>query len=106
MNERSPRTVLVALNVPPALEERLIDWLLARDADAGFTLYTARGHGAHSGRLSIAEQVRGYQHRSEARMELPEAQLDDVVAELGSVFGGADVFYYVIPVLRSGHLRA
>lgn len=95
----------VTLNVAPTLEERIVDWLLDRDAASGFTSYAAHGHGARHAGLSLAEQVSGRQRRVEFRIELPEAALDEFLAELTASFGGFDLYYFVSPVLRSGHLR-
>ena len=101
----STSTAAVTINVPPAFEERVVDWLLARDDAVGFTSYTAHGHGARHGALSIAEQVSGRQRRVEFRVEVGAAALEAFVASLCEGFDGSDVYYFVIPVLRSGHLR-
>jgi hypothetical protein len=95
----------ITLNVAPSLEERVVDWLLDRDAAVGFTSYAAYGHGARHAALSLAEQVSGRQRRVEFRVELPEAALDEFLAELMARFGGFDLYYFVSPVVRSGHLR-
>jgi hypothetical protein len=100
----TPDSVVVALNAPPALEARLIDWLLERDPHLGFTSYAAHGHGSH-GPLSVAEQVSGRQKRVELRVELPADALPVFVAGLRAELGGADVYYVVTPVIASGHLR-
>lgn len=96
--------VVTTVNVPPAMEERIVDWLLARDAAVGFTSYTAHGHGARHDHLSVAEQVSGRQRRLEFRVELAAAALDDFLAELAAGFRGVDLYFFVSPVLRSGHL--
>lgn len=97
--------VAITVNVPPSFEERIVDWLLERDAASGFTSYAAHGHGARQQDLSLAEQVSGRQRRVEFRIELAAAALEDFVAALAASFVGADVYYFVVPVLRSGHLR-
>ena len=96
---------VVTLNLPPALEERIVDWLLEREDGLGFTSYTANGHGGSHEHLSVAEQVSGRQRRLEFRVEVPAESVDSFIAGLSAAFGGADVYYFVSPVIRSGHLR-
>ncbi len=105
MSTHSFGSLIVALNVAPALEERVVDWLLEREEDAGFTSYVANGHSSDHGHLSVAEQVSGRQRRLEFRIELPADSLDTFVGGLKAAFGGADVYFVVTPVIRSGHLR-
>lgn len=97
--------VAITVNVPPLYEERLVDWLLDRDAASGFTTYAAYGHGAHHDELSLSEQVSGRQRRVEFRVEIASSALDEFVAGLTASFPKADLYYFVTPVLRSGHLR-
>jgi hypothetical protein len=105
MNDDAATTVAVTLNVAPAAEERVIDWLLGRDEAVGFTSGMVFGHGADHADLSIAEQVTGRQRRVEIRLELARTKLETFVAELIAAFGGTDLYYFVTPVLRSGHLK-
>jgi hypothetical protein len=105
MTAANDERVAVTLNVLPALEERVADWLIDRDAASGFTTYPAFGHGARHHELTVAEQVSGRQKRLEVRVELPRAALDEFIAALTERFGGTDLHFYVVPVLRSGHLR-
>ena len=106
MTETAPSSVAVTLSFTPALEERVIDWLLTRDDVATFTAYAVDAHGAGHEALSVAEQVSGRQRRIEVRVELPAAALDGWLEALGNAFGAADVRYFVTPILRSGRLRA
>ena len=106
MTETREQTAAVTLNVPPAFEERLVDWLLERDGAQGFTSYAAFGHGARQDGLSVAEQVSGRQRRLEFRVELPRSDLDAFLAALTEAFAGHDLYYFVSLVERSGHLRA
>ena len=105
MSQKDLSSYLVTINVPPALEERVVDWLLERGDGLGFTSFVANGHGAGHEHLSVAEQVSGRQRRLEFRVEVPAGTLDAFVAALSATFGGADVFYVVVPVIRSAHLR-
>jgi hypothetical protein len=102
--ESKPESVLLAINISPALEERMIDWLLERDAGGGFTGYAAFGHGSHQDHLTLTEQVSGRQRRVEFRIELPDARIDALIASLRESFQGADIYFYVCPIFRSGHI--
>mgnify|MGYP003353351434 CR=1 FL=1 len=97
--------VAVTLNVLPAFEERVVDWLIDRDDATGFTAYAAFGHSARHGELSAAEQVSGRQKRVEFRVELAGSSVEDFLAALIARFRGVDLYYHVVPVVRSGHLR-
>jgi hypothetical protein len=105
MSEQGVSTVIVTINVAPVAEERLIDWLLGRDDAAGFTSYAAYGHGASHDDLTVAEQVTGRQRRVELRLEIASEQLETFLAGLLEGFAGTDLYYSVVPALRSGHLR-
>ena len=104
MVEAPAASVLITVNVPPAAEERFVDWLLSSDVVAGFTSVAAYGHGARHDHLSVAEQVRGRQRRIEFRMQLAADALDDFVAALEAGFRGVDLYFFATPVLRWGHL--
>ena len=105
MTETTQSEVAVILSLAPTLEERMIDWLLGREDIETFTGYTTYSHGAAGGDLSVAEQVSGRRRRVELRVELKSAAADDWLAALGDRFAGADISYFVAPILRSGRLR-
>src|SRR5512143_1233241 len=105
MSEHAAPTVTVTINVAPAAEERVVDWLLGREEATGFTSYAAFGHGASHDELSVAEQVTGRQRRVEIRLELPQPLVEPFLSALIAAFDGTDLYYFVTPVLRSGHLR-
>ena len=105
MSEHTTPTVAVTINVAPGAEERLIDWLLGRDDTTGFTSCAAFGHGGNHDDLSIAEQVTGRQRRVEIRLEIAATAIEPFLAALRATFDGTDLYYFVAPVLWSGHLR-
>ena len=106
MADAAPGVVAVTLNIAPALEERVIDWLLARGDVAVFTSVVVHAYGADSRTLSIAEQVSGRQRRVELSIELPAMAVEGWLDELAAVFVGMEVGYRVTPVLQSGRLSA
>ena len=96
--------VLLVLSVRLGLEEPVVDWLLAWRGDHGFSRVAVEEHSARHEELTAAEQVRGRQNRLQFQVRIPAAQLDDLIDSARREFGGADVGYWVLPLLRSGHL--
>ncbi len=54
---------LVTLNIPPSLEEMMVDSLLMFEEDHGFSSFPVSGHHHVNKGLSLAEQVTGRQKR-------------------------------------------
>jgi hypothetical protein len=93
--------MLVVLNVLPALEERIVDWLLARSG-GGFTSFPVAGLSTRHDNLTAAEQVAGYQRRRQFNVQIPASEVDRFLNELRNLLGAADVRYWVLPVTRCG----
>lgn len=94
-------STLLVINLPPALEEDLIDYLLSQDLVSGFTSYETMGHGSH-GPLSIAEQVSGRRKRLQFELLLDdEAAFELIVSGLGSNVG-TDIRFWEQPVRNIG----
>lgn len=98
--------VEITLSVPSRLEDRVIDWLLARADVPTLASSVVYLHGADSRGLSVAEQVSGRQRRVELSVELPASAAGDWLGDVAAAFGAADIGYRVTPVLQSGCLRA
>lgn len=96
--------VLLCLNLPPALELELIDWLLARPGIDGFTSMACHGHGRRHALHSVAERVAGKARRCRLEVKLAKDQCPPLLAALREEFGGSDIVYWVLPVLASGAL--
>lgn len=93
---------VLVLNIPPELEDEVVDYLLSLSTVRGFTSYPVRGHGEqHS--LSIAEQVAGRQKRIQFELILPEDCAPPILEGLNTQVGN-DIFYWQYPVIRSGHI--
>ena len=99
-----PKQVLVVITSPPSLESQLVDWLLEQDGGTGFSSVSAHGHSTHHNHLSIAEQVSGRQRRKQFQVQIEGEGLEHFIAALTAEFGGADLHYWVLPVLAGGHL--
>ena len=101
MNAGNPGEVLVVLNVLPALEERIVDWLLGR-GQKGFTSFPVSGLSASHDQLSPAEQVAGQQRRQQFSVQIAAAEIDDFLKDLESSLGAAESRFWVLPLTRSG----
>ena len=95
--------LLLRLNIPPGLEEDIVDLLLASKRISGYQSYPTRGHG-QVGAMSIAEQVAGRRNRVQFEIVLEAESVDGLLGELKAAFPLRDVIFWVIPVVRSGRL--
>ena len=94
---------LLRLNIPPGLEEDMVDLLLASGDIPGYQSYPTRGHG-QVGAMTIAEQVAGRRDRVQFEIVLDSKILGSTLQKLKEAFPIPDVIYWVIPVLQSGRL--
>jgi Protein of unknown function (DUF3240) len=104
MSAPLPEQVLVVITIPPSIESQLVDWLLSQNGGSGFSSATIHGHSTHHDHLSIAEQVSGRQRRVQFQVQIGANRLKDLLATLETDFAGADLHYWVVPVLAGGHL--
>lgn len=95
------RTMLV-LNLPPEIEEDLVDYLLSLESVAGFTSFRVHGHGEHS-LLSLAEQVTGRRARVRYELVLDPAHVPDLLAGLRANVG-RDIIHWQQPVTDFGRI--
>lgn len=100
----SGQEYLVTINVPPLLEEAIVDCLLSIEAADGFSSLAVNAHTSKHEALSIAEQVAGRQRQIRFQMYLPEQQLMVLLQQLKQSFSGAGIQYWVLPVLESGYI--
>lgn len=95
--------LLLRLNVPPSLEEDMVDLLLASADITGYQSYPIRGHGS-VGSMTIAEQVAGRRDRVQFEIVLDSGVLESTLQKLKEAFPVRDVIYWVLPVIQSGRL--
>lgn len=57
------------------------------------------------GTIRAAEQVSGRQQRYQFQVQMPARRTDDFLAGLREAFTGADIRYWIMPVLAGGSLR-
>jgi hypothetical protein len=96
----SPRVCLTLL-VPRALEDRVVDWLLAQDdSDIEFSVHAVAARGPLVHLAVNEERVQGYADRVELKLIIEREQLEPLLAEACSLLAGADGGYWVLPVER------
>lgn len=96
--------ILLVLSVRPALEELIVDWLLAIPGGRDFNRVQVEEHSAQHEHLTAAEQVAGRQSRLQFQLRLRAGELEALLASVQEQFGGADIHYWVLPLLASGHM--
>lgn len=94
---------LLRLNIPPDLEEDVVDLLLTTDDVPGFQSCPIRGHG-RVGAMTIAEQVEGRRNRVQFEVVLDSERLGPVLQKLKKALPVPDIIYWVLPILASGRL--
>ena len=105
MNETNFTEMLVVLNVPPSMEEPVVDWLLAREEGLGFTSFPVFGHSTRHDDLSAAEQVSGRQRRQQFQIQIRQDAVDTFLRDARSELGSAGTHFWVLPVLSGGQLK-
>jgi hypothetical protein len=93
---------LVTLNVPPSLEEVVVDCLLMLESEHGFSSFPVSAHDHRHEGLSLSEQVTGRQQKIRFQMYLPEQGLTGLLTQLRQNFSGSGIHYWVLPVLERG----
>ncbi|MDD5320872.1 MAG: DUF3240 family protein [Methylococcales bacterium] len=98
----SSKEYLVTLNIPPSLEEMMVDSLLMLEAEHGFSSFPVNAHHHVNKGLSLAEQVTGRQKRIRFQMYVPEQELPAFLEQLRQDFSGSGIQYWVLPVIEKG----
>jgi hypothetical protein len=106
MTESNYKESLLTLNVPPDLEEPIVDWLLAREDSTGFTSFPVYGHSTSHDGLSPAEQVSGRQRRQQFQIQIRADGVDVFIDDIRKSFGNAGIHFWVLPLTLGGHLRS
>lgn len=93
---------LITLNIPPSLEEMMVDSLLMLESEHGFSSFPVNAHHHDNKGLSLAEQVTGRQKRIRFQLYVPEHELSALLAQLRQDFTGSGIQYWVLPVIENG----
>jgi len=94
---------LVTLNVPPSIEEAIVDCLLTFETEGGFSSFPVSAHDHKNQNLSIAEQVAGRQDQIRFQMYIPEQALPILINKLKGEFSDSGIHYWVLPVIENGY---
>jgi hypothetical protein len=95
---------LLCIIATPAIEETVVDWLLARHEITGFSSQPISGHSVEHQYLSLAEQVTGRERKVMFHVQAPLTVAQAVLEDLKRDLGGAGLHYWILPVLQAGHL--
>ena len=93
---------LITLNVPPSLEEAIVDCLLTFEAEHGFSSFPVSAHDHKNEGLSLAEQVTGRQRKIRFQMYVAKQDLSALVNRLKEDFSDSGIHYWVLPVIENG----
>lgn len=93
---------LITLNVPPSLEEAVVDCLLTFESEHGFSSLPVSAHDHRNEGLSLAEQVTGRQRKIRFQMYIDKNDLSALLERLKTDFSGAGIHYWVMPVIENG----
>lgn len=97
--------VLLSLTLPNDLAQHVEDLLLSRpDLVRGFTASVAEGHGAVIPLVAPGEQVCGHSPRTQIRLVGSEEHMRDVLALIKADLPGANIFFWLMPVIEMGRL--
>lgn len=95
---------LITLNVPPSLEEAIVDCLLTFESEHGFSSLPVSAHDHRNEGLSLAEQVTGRQRKIRFQMYIARDDLSSLLDKLKADFSGAGIHYWVMPVIENGEI--
>lgn len=93
---------LITLNVPPSLEEPVVDCLLTFESQHGFSSLPVSAHDHLNEGLSLAEQVSGRQQKIRFQMYIDKKDLSALLKILKADFSGSGIHYWVMPVIEKG----
>lgn len=92
----------LTLICPPAVEEKLLDTLLATAGGEVFTSTATHSHGTAQGRLTAEEQVMGRSRAMQVQVLLTNDELDSLRGLLQREFAGTGVRYWATPLALDG----
>ena len=92
---------LIILNTPSALEEAIVDCLLALESEHGFSSFPVNVHHHKNKGLSLSEQVSGRQKQICFHIHTDDMGAKNLLSRLQAEFSGAGIQYKVLSVLDS-----
>lgn len=104
MSKQEYQDYLLTINVPPSLEESLVDCLLTFESASGFSSFNVNAHDHKNESYSLAEQVTGRQNKIRFQMYVPEHDMQSLLTKLKENYSGAGIQYWVLPIVDSGYI--
>ena len=101
MNEQM---VLMQLVVPAGQASLLSDFLLAERHTPFFTAVELAGYGQPHEHLTPDEQVAGAQRKVKFELELPQTDVEPLLARLRKALPSLTISYRLLPMLQQGTL--
>jgi len=99
------RAVLLLVSVPRAVEERVIDWLLARRDVTTFSSVAVDVHGVDPSDLVGAERVSARRRATEFRVRVAASLVDEMIAALESELRGVELDWVAVPIEAEARFR-
>ncbi|TXL66958.1 DUF3240 family protein [Zeimonas arvi] len=98
--------IVLTLVAPAALEEPLVDLLLAMpELAGGFTSSPADGHGTRVPLVGADENVRGRGKRVRIEIALASAALSTLLDAIRQAMPAAPIHFWTMPILDFGSLQ-
>lgn len=97
-------TFLVTINVSPALEDAIVDFLLTFETAQGFSSFAVNAHDHRNEGLALAEQVTGRQRKIRFQMYIDKLHVATMINKLKAEFPNSGLHYWVMPVLEHGEI--
>lgn len=94
----------LTLICPRAIEERLLDTLLATPGADVFSSTEVRSHGMPAGRLSAEEQVMGRSRSVQVQVLLAQGEADALIGVLRSEFASGGLRFWALPLAMEGEI--
>ncbi|QWF70701.1 DUF3240 family protein [Methylomonas paludis] len=95
---------LLTIDVPPSLEETLVDCLLGLDNVLKFSSFSSNAHDHLLQDLSLVEQVTGRQRKISFQIHVDKSGVAELINRLKTEFSGSGLHYWVIPIIVHGKL--
>ena len=95
---------LITLNVPPGIEEAIVDCLLTFESEHGFSSLPVYAHDHKNEGLSLSEQVSGRQKKIRFQMYVAKNDISALLNKIKADFSGAGIHYWVMPVIEKGFI--
>jgi hypothetical protein len=95
---------LLTILADTAVRSALIDWLLNYSQDMVFSNAPVEWHGIDPTHFSVAEQVTGRQSKLLLQVQTSFGEAQRLCEQLGQAFAGAQLRYWIQPVLEAGML--